>query len=244
MKMCDGRVALVTGGAGNGMGRSIALTLAREGAKIVLNYRRSEAQAAEIVSYLHRQGVEAVSVQGDVFLKDDCQRIVKVACDRFARVDICVVGPGAGWHPKAPESLDPTLAVEDVCHEITPLFNLMPLCLPAMYERQWGRLIAIGLCPPYGSPSYSYNVGKAARAQALKLASHYAWPHGVTVNVLGPGPVAEGGSLEEAIAKCQQGPAWRNRQEILPQDVAEGVAFLCSECGRFITGCELPYGER
>ena len=48
-------------------------------------------------------------------------------------------------------------------------------------------------------------------------------------------------SLEEAIELCDHGPAWQRRMDVTPQDIAEGVAFLCSEAGRFITGCVLPY---
>ena len=60
----------------------------------------------------------------------------------------------------------------------------MPLVLPGMYARRWGRLIALALAPPYNSPAYAYNVGKAARTQALLLARDEAWRNGVTMNTL------------------------------------------------------------
>jgi NAD(P)-dependent dehydrogenase (short-subunit alcohol dehydrogenase family) len=131
--------------------------------------------------------------------------------------------------------------LEDVRHELSPLYYLMPLVLPGMVERGWGRLIGIAMLPPYNSPAYAYNAAKAARAQALLLARDEAWRHGVTVNVVSPGPVPEIESLAQAVEQCDHGPAWLERATASPQDVAEGVAFLCSEAGRFISGCEFPY---
>ena len=83
--------------------------------------------------------------------------------------------------------------------------------------------------------------GKAARTQAMLLARDEAWRHGVTLNVIAPGPVPGIGSLEEAVEQCRGGPAWPGREAASPQDMAEGVAFLCSEAGRFVSGCVLTY---
>lgn len=239
--MCEDRVAIVTGAAGSGMGRSIALTLAREGAKVIVNYRSSEDSARAIVDYIRSRAGAAIAVQADVFEADGCKKLVDTAADRFNQIDICIVGPGAGWHPEPIQRLDPTASLEDVNCEIAPLYYLMPLVLPGMYERKWGRFVGIALHPTNLPPAYSYNVGKAARMQALLLAQDQAWQNGVTVNVIGPSPVPAIDSLEEAIEQCEHRLAWQKRTAISPQDIAEGVAFLCSEAGRFITGCVLPY---
>jgi NAD(P)-dependent dehydrogenase (short-subunit alcohol dehydrogenase family) len=238
---CKGKVAIVTGAAGKGMGRSIALTLAREGAKVVVNYRTSEDMAKRIVDHITGRGGEAIAVPADVTRADGCKKLVDAAAERFGQVNICIINPGAGWHDEPVHQLDPTAALADAHQELAPIYNLMPLVLPGMYQRKWGRVIAIGLGPPYDSPSYAYNVAKAARAQALLLARSQAWRNDVTVNVIGPGPVAAIDTLPEAIEQCDHGPAWQKRKSASPQDIAEGVAFLCSEAGRFISGCELPY---
>jgi len=238
---CQDKVAIVTGAAGSGMGRSIALTLAREGANTVVNYRTSERSARAIVGHIERRGGRAIAVQADVFEPEGCKKLVEAAVEAFGRVDICVVGPGGGWHPEPPEKLQPAAALEDLRQEVAPLFYLMPLVLPGMYERKWGRLIGLAMHPSKGSPAYAYNVGKAARVQAMVLAQEQTWHQGVTVNVIAPGPVGAVESLEEAIELCDHGAAWQQRTDVSPQDIAEGVAFLCSEAGRFITGCLLPY---
>lgn len=238
---CQDKVAIVTGAAGSGMGRSIALTLAREGTRVVVNYRASAQSAQAIVDHIESRGGDAIAIQADVFEADGCEKLVNAAVERFGQVDICIVGPGGGWHPEPPEELASIAALEDVRQELAPLFYLLPLVLPGMYERQWGRLIGLAMHPRQVSPAYSYNVGKAVRVQALLLAQEQAWAQGVTVNVMAPGPVAAVESLKEAIELCDHGATWQQRADVTPQDVAEGVAFLCSESGRFITGCVLPY---
>ena len=180
--MCAGKVAIVTGAAGKGMGRSIALTLAREGATVVVNYRTSADSAAAIVAHIESRGGRALAFAADITESDQCRALVEAATEAFGQVDICIIGPGAGWHPEPIEGLASTAALEDARQEIAPLFYLMPLVLPGMYERKWGRFLGLAMHPQKVSPAYAYNVGKAARLQALLLAQEQAWRQGVTVN--------------------------------------------------------------
>lgn len=223
------------------MGRSIALTLAREGAKVVVNYLSSEDRARALVQYIESQGGEANTFQADITQPDQCVKLVEATKTAFGHVDICIIGPGGGWHPEGIDQFDSQAVLDDARKELAPVYNLMPLVLPGMYDRQWGRLIGISLLTTIPSPAYAYNAAKAARTDALRLAHLEAWKHGVTINVVAPGPVAEVPTLEEAVELCEHGPKWQNRKQITPQDVAEGVAMLCSDTGRYISGCELPY---
>lgn len=238
--MCEDRVAIVTGAAGSGMGRSIALTLAREGAKVVVNYRKSKRNAEEIVRHMASDGNEGLAVQADVFEFDGCKQLVDATIDKYGQVDICIVSPGAGWHDDPIHKLNVSGAIEDVHHEVAPVFSFMALVLPGMFGRKWGRFIAISL-NGFGSPSYAYNVAKAARTHAMKIGVAQAWQKGVTLNIIAPGPVGGIKTLTDAIEQCEHGPAWTGRKNVSPQDIAEGVAFLCSEAGRFVSGCELTY---
>jgi NAD(P)-dependent dehydrogenase (short-subunit alcohol dehydrogenase family) len=223
------------------MGRSIALTLAREGASVVVNYLSSEERATAIVERIRGQGGEAIAARADVFEATGCRLLVEQTLERFGQVDICVIGPGAGWNPSPPRQLDASAALEDARRELAPIYHLLPLVLPKMEAHGWGRVIALSLEPGYGSPAYAYNVAKAARTHALLLAQEGASQNGVTLNVIGPGPVSKIDGLASAIEQCEGGPAWQERQEVSPQDIAEGVAFLCSEAGRFISGCVFTY---
>jgi 3-oxoacyl-[acyl-carrier protein] reductase len=241
---CAGKVAVVTGAAGNGIGRSTALTLAREHAAVVVNFRTSGEQANAIVEHIRHAGGKAVAIQAGVFVADECSRLIHSAREHFGRVDICIISPGGGWHPETPDQLDPVAAMQDVQQEIAPCFHLLPLVLPEMYQQRWGRILAITTNPHLPSPAFAYNAAKAARTQLLTLAQDPAWHHEVTVNVLAPGPVEPIPSLAEAVEQCEHGPAWHERTTTSPQDIAESVAFLCSEAGRFITGCTLPFQFR
>lgn len=242
--LCEGRTAIVTGAAGSGMGRSIALTLAREGARVVVNYLGSEERASSVAACIEKHGGRAFPVQADITRRDQCIALVDAAVKEFGQVDICVIGPGGGWHQEPVEELDSAAALDDAYRELAPIYHFMPLVLPGMYERKWGRLIAVALVPPYNSPAYAYNVAKAARAQALLSARDTVWARGVTVNTIGPGPVPGIETLDSAIEQCNHGPAWRGRCTTSPQDIAEGVVFLCSEAGNFISGAVLPYMHR
>jgi NAD(P)-dependent dehydrogenase (short-subunit alcohol dehydrogenase family) len=242
--ICEAKTAIVTGAAGNGMGRSIALTLAREGANVVVNYLTSSVSAAAVVAHIEEQGGHAFAFQADITRQDQCKVLVDATIEKFCQVDICIIGPGGGWHQESVDKLDSAAALDDIQKELAPIYHLMPLVLPGMYERKWGRLITIALQPPYNSPAYAYNVAKAARANALLIARDSAWAGGVTLNTIGPGPVFPLESLELAIEQCEHGSAWQNRESTSPQDVAESVAFLCSEAGNFISGAVLPYMYR
>lgn len=235
------QVAIVTGAAGSGMGRSVALTLAREGASVVVNYRHSQESAHAIVEHIRARGGQAGAIQADVFEAEGCRQLMEGALRAFGRVDICVVGPGGGWHPEPPATLDAAAALDDARQELAPIYHLLPLVIPTMREHGGGRFIAIALSRPYSSPAYAYNVGKAARAEAVALARDALWRDGVTANLICPGPVAPIATLAEAVEQCDHGPAWRSRTTASPQDIAEGVAYLCSDAGRFVSGCELPY---
>jgi NAD(P)-dependent dehydrogenase (short-subunit alcohol dehydrogenase family) len=130
---CENKVAIITGAAGRGMGRSIALTLAREGARVVVNYRTSQEQAKAIVESIRTQGGKAIPIQADIFTPEGCQHLVNTTCKEFGQVDICIIGPGGGWHPESLDKLATTQALEDLRREVAPLFYLMPLVLPGMY---------------------------------------------------------------------------------------------------------------
>lgn len=238
---CEHRVALVTGAAGRGLGRSIALTLAREGAAVVVNYRTSRAAAEEIVRHIEGAGGRALSLAGDVYDPQACRALVAETVAHFGRLDICVLGPGAEWHAEPLDRLSPEDAQDDMRRETAPVLNLLTAVLPEMYARRWGRVIGIASHPVKRSPAYAYNAAKAARLQSLLLAEDQAWAHGVTVNVVAPAPVEHLGELAEAAEYTAHGAAWAGRRNVTPQDIAEGVAFLCSDAGQYVSGCVLPY---
>jgi NAD(P)-dependent dehydrogenase (short-subunit alcohol dehydrogenase family) len=81
------KVAVVTGGS-RGIGRGIALKLASEGARVVVNYRTNSAAAEEVVGFIEKQGGEAIAVQADVSLMTEAKRLIKTTISTYGRLDI------------------------------------------------------------------------------------------------------------------------------------------------------------
>src|SRR5438067_2056955 len=88
-----GKTALVTGGA-RGIGRAIALELARQGASVAINYRASAEAAEAVCKEVEAFGAHALAIQADVALSDDVERMVTAVTERFERVDILVNNAG------------------------------------------------------------------------------------------------------------------------------------------------------
>ncbi len=102
-----GRTALVTGASGRGMGRSIALTLAREGADIVINYKERRDRAEEMAQVIESMGRRALVHQADVSDADAVQEMVRQAESHFGQVDIVIGSAGGSWQPRDLPEIEP-----------------------------------------------------------------------------------------------------------------------------------------
>ena len=240
MKLTN-KTAIVTGASGNGHGRSIALTLAREGVNVVINYKNSKSKAEEIVEYIEDNGGDAIAVKADIFVDKECEILVNETIKKYGKVDILAIGPGAGWNTEAIDNLNVEKSLADINNEIAPIYHFFPKVLPLMYQQKWGRIIGISVLSNPPSPSHSYNVAKRARTEALLQASYEAWKNNVAINVLSPGPVGQIEQFDEAIDLTKKNDKWINRRNITPQDIAKTVLFLCSEEAAYITGTEINF---
>jgi 3-oxoacyl-[acyl-carrier protein] reductase len=240
----EGRVALVTGASGEGMGRSIALTLAREGADIIVNYRERSRRAQGVARVIEEMGRRSLVQQADVADPAAVQAMVEAALHAFGHIDILVNSAGGAWKPQDLPEIEPEHWRSVMAEEIDASYLLMRAVLPGMRERGWGRIISIG---GYGADDWragppeaplDYPLGKAARHWLTRTLAPREMAHGITINAVAPGLVPYV-SLEEAVEAVRSGPASASRKHPAPQDVAEAVAFLCSERARFLTGAVL-----
>lgn len=240
----EGRVALVSGASGEGMGRSIALTLAREGADIVVNCRRRAKRAEEVAVVIREMGRRSLVQQADVSDAGAVEAMVEAALAAFGQIDILVNNAGGSWKPQDLVEIEPEHWRGVMAEEIGASYLLMRAVLPGMRERGWGRIVSIG---GYGAGDWragppeaplDYPLGKAARHWLTRTLAPREMAHGITVNAVAPGLVPYV-SLEEAVEAVRSGPASASREHPAPQDVAEVVAFLCSERARFLTGAVL-----
>lgn len=236
-----GRVALVTGASGRGMGRSIALTLAREGADIVVNYKERGERAEDVAHAIETLGRRTMVHQADVSDADAVQSMVAAAEAHFGKVDIAVCSAGGSWEPRDITEIDPARWRAVMAEEIDAAYAVLRAVLPGMRARGWGRVVLVGGHGAddwrFGPPDapLDYPLGKAARHWLARTIGPRELAHGVTVNAVAPGPV-EYVSLEEAVRLAAGGVA----EGPTPQDAAEVVAFLCSERARFVTGAVVP----
>jgi len=217
----DGRVALITGGA-RGIGRQIAETLRDQGAAVAVG----DLQAPDIPDVL--------GLALDVTDEASVQRAVAEVSDRLGTPDILVLNAGIFVvEPLESTSLDSWRRSVDV--NLTGAFLCAREVLPLMRAAGYGRVLAIGSSAGItgGSKSMAaYGASKAGvMALAKSIASEYA-PHGITSNALAPSLI-ETDMLADIADLASRVPVGRLGQ---PRDVADLVAFLCSEQAGYITG--------
>ena len=241
------RVAIVTG-AGRGIGREIALGLAREGARVVAASRTPaeiEATAAEIVG----GGGESIAVPADVASAGDVERMVGDALDRFGRIDILVNNAGT-FGPIGPVLTNDAEAwVRTLMVNLVGTFLCTRAVLPGMVERRRGKIINVsggGAASPRANFT-AYASSKAAVIRFTESVARELEAHNVQVNAMAPGPVFT--RLTESILEAGEAAGTDALQEAYRQrasgnpSLSEAVAlaaFLASDrsdglSGRFIS---------
>src|SRR5205809_3510609 len=242
----SGRVAPVAGRPGEGGGRSIALTLAREGADVALNHgtnrRTSPANNRRLVDAIERLSVRAIVVRADTAKGDDVRKMFRRAEQEFGPVDILVNNAGGSWHPRQDLAKVQDRAWQGVLRaEIDGMFHTIRTALPGMRRRRWGRVVNIGMerSEEFTEPPFDYTVGKIARHGLTRILSEVEIGRGITINAVAPGYVPYFTFHQALEAVRHRGP-WASRRHGTPQDVAEVIAFLCLAEGRNVTGAVMP----
>lgn len=239
-------MAVVIGSTGKGAGRSIALTLARDGFDVIINNRSDEKSAKMVEGLVKEFGVEACILHADATESKEMQRLVHQTLRRFGRIDVLVINPGGGWDPKDLPDIVPSTIEETLKAEIGMVLVCLKHTLPVMRPQGSGRVVIVGMegtdLPkvPEWAP-YDYILGKSARAFLTRAIAERERRSGITVNAVCPTAYKsiEG---EVALDLVRHKENWANRRGCTVQDVAEAVSFLASEQGRFVTGCLIHIG--
>ena len=237
----EGKVAIVTG-AGQGMGRAVAIRLAHGGASIVINDINGEA-ADKTVSHLKSYGHKAVAAPGDVTSSRDVQTMVETALREFGDVHILINNAGI-LRPT------PVVDIEEDEWDLVVGVNLKGtyLCsravLKPMQDAGWGRIVNFSSTAGKNISTVGGAHYTAAKAGILGFTRHLAKEvasHGITVNSVCPGlidteMVRSTISEQRARAYAESFPISRLGE---PEEVAELVAFLASDRAAYITGASL-----
>lgn len=231
------QTAIVTGGS-RGIGRAVAVRLAKDGMNLVINYRGNSAAAEETERMCRELGAEVLLVQGDVSRAEDCEKLAAQAKEAFGRVDVLVNNAGItrdGLLARMTE--EDFRAVLDV--NLVGPWNMMKAVNRIMMKQRYGRIVNLssvtGLMGNMGQTNYA-----AAKAGILGMTKSYAREvasRGITVNAVAPGFIDTDmteampeGAKDKIITGIPMGRTGK------PEDVAESVAFLASEQAGYITG--------
>jgi 3-oxoacyl-[acyl-carrier protein] reductase len=259
----SGRVAFVTGGS-RGLGRADALTLARAGADVVVADLLVESALSEetdrygVLATVARQqglvhteetvrdieamGRRALAVRCDVTDRAEVDAAVARAVDELGSVDILVNNAGTLDHVAQFHDQSSGLWERDLRVNLTGAFNCAQAAWPHMKERGWGRIVNMasvaGTLGGFGQASYSTT--KAGLLGLTKTLAMEGGRHGITCNAIVPGVIGTE-AFELANAAMNERIVRRTalRRPGEPQEIANVVAFLCSDLAAYVTGVEL-----
>jgi 3-oxoacyl-[acyl-carrier protein] reductase len=260
----SGKVALVTGGS-RGLGRADALTLARAGADVVIADIQVESETTDeeaerygpLAQVARAQGLvyteatakeiqalgrKAAAVKCDVTNREQVAATVERCVADFGAVDILVNNAGTLDHVAQIGDQSPELWERDLHVNLTGAFNCAQAVWPHMRERGWGRIVNMasvaGTLGGFGQASYSTT--KAGLLGLTKSLALEGARHGITVNAIVPGIIGtEAFSFGSAEMNERMVKRTALRRVGEPQEVANAIAFLCSDLAAYITGVGL-----
>jgi 3-oxoacyl-[acyl-carrier-protein] synthase III len=234
-----GKVAMVTGSS-RGIGRAIALELARRGANIALNFRSDVKQGESAADEIRAIGVECLLVQGDVAKKGEAARIVKEVLDKWQRLDILVNNAGITRDRSMRKMTDDDWS-SVINVNLNGTFYCTSAAVPAMVNQRFGRIInissVVGQMGAFGQANYSASKGGIiafTKTLALEMAKF-----NVTANVIAPGFTSTEmvDAIPEEIAAQIKAKIPLGRFASA-EEIAKAAAFLAAD-GDYITGQEL-----
>ena len=237
MSGLEGRVALVTGGS-RGIGRAVALELARRGASIVVNYNANASAANEVVAAIEAEGGKAKAIQADVSVHDHAERLIKEAVESFGNLDILVNNAGT-----TRDMLIMMMPEDDwdlvIRTNLKSAYNCSKHAVKHMMRKRYGRVVNMtsvaGIAGNGGQTNYS--ASKAGMIGLTKSLAREVASRNITVNAVAPGfiPTDLTESVPEDLKSASLNAIPLKRWGT-PEEVAHAVAFLASDEAGYITG--------
>ncbi len=233
------RVALITG-ASRGMGAATALVLAKQGYRVVVNYRASSSQAEDVVATIAATGGEAFAIKADVTVRDDVTAMIAEIERRWGGTDVLVHNALLPFAITSFAELSWEQLGGKLDSELHAAFLMTKAVVPGMVSRGFGRLIymSTGLSRRPREGMIALGTAKAALDQFVRYVALELAPHGITANLVAPATVSGTRESEKLTAERirELAAATPMRRLVRPDEVAKTVAFLASEDSGFTTG--------
>jgi len=233
----EGKSAVVTGGS-VGIGASIAVKLAECGANVAINYRKHREEAETVLEKIVQSGRKGLLVQADISNFDDAAKMIKAVTEAFGKLDILVNNAGINWDgviwKMTEEQWDRVMNIN-----LKGYFNYIRAVAPVFREQQSGKIINItsinGLRGKFGQSNYS--ASKAGIIGLTKSVARELGKYGINVNAVAPGLIET-----DMMKNAEESVRTAALEDIVlkrigqPEDIANVVAFLCTDLARHITG--------
>ena len=235
--LLDGKIALVTGGS-RGIGRAVAIELAKEGAAVAINYAGNKAAAEEVQSIITQMGGKAMIIQADVSDEKSAMQMVEEVIAQLGGIDILVNNAGI-----TRDGLFIRMKEEDwnavINTNLTGIFNCTKVAAKYMMKKRSGRIINMssvsGIMGNAGQTNYA--AAKAGVIGFTKSLAREMASRGITVNAVAPGFIATDmmaampvKAQEHVLTSIPLGKMGK------PEDIANAVLFLASDKASYITG--------
>ena len=238
-----GRRAVVTG-ANSGIGRAIALGLARHGADVAVHGHGDREGLASVRAEIGAVGRAAMDFEADFLDPSAPEALARRVANEFGPVDILIANAAIEYRTSWQDVTGDHLAR----HFTANFASLVALCralVPAMAERGWGRVVATGsvMATRPRAETVAYAACKSAQLTAIRAIAREVAPRGVTMNVISPGAIetermaaryADASFRRAVAAKIPVGRPGR------PEDCVGPAIFLCSDEAAYLTGVDIP----
>ena len=233
----NGKVALVTG-ASRGIGRAVAMELAKNGVNLIINYSGSEEAAKEVLKEVTKLGIQAYIYKANVGNYNECATMVEFAIEKFSKIDILVNNAGITKDMllmrMSEEQFDDVININ-----LKGTFNCMQLVSKYMIKAKSGRIINMASVSGRlgNAGQVNYAASKAGVEGMTKAAAREMAARGITVNAIAPGFVKTdmtdvlSDKVKENIIESIPMKTFG-----IPEDIAKTVVFLAGEGARYITG--------
>ena len=231
------KCALITG-ATRGIGKQIAITLAKQGYNIALNYRKENEELENTKKEIEKIGVQILAVKGDVANFEDCENFVKQVIERFGQIDVLVNNAGI-----TKDMLLMRMKKEDfeqvIDTNLVGTFNVTKNVVPYMMKARSGRIInissVVGIAGNAGQTNYS--ASKAGIIGFTKSLAKEIASRNILVNAVAPGFIET--NMTDVLKDDVKQEIAKNiplKRMGTAQDVANVVKFLASDDSSYITG--------